>query len=57
MDDRRNQPIGLVEFIISGFIFIAAGIRSGDAMAVIGSVLWVAACVVWAVPLVWSGKG
>ena len=35
---------GLTCFIISGIFFIMAGIRSGDDLSTIGSVIWTFAC-------------
>jgi hypothetical protein len=45
------ELFGLIGFIISGFIFIVAGLRSGDHLAVYGSIVWTAACFLWIVPI------
>lgn len=51
MNEKRYQLIGLLGFIIAGFIFIAAGINSGDTLTVVGSIVWTLSCVIWMVPL------
>ena len=56
MDERRFQIVGLVGFIIAGFIFIAAGINFGDMLTILGSVVWVLSCVLWMIPLLRSKK-
>tara|TARA_B100001750_G_C14949233_1_gene322745 strand:+ start:229 stop:402 length:174 start_codon:yes stop_codon:yes gene_type:complete len=45
------ELFGLIGFIISGLIFIVAGLRSGDHLAVSGSIVWTAACFLWIVPI------
>ncbi|SVC77726.1 uncharacterized protein METZ01_LOCUS330580 [marine metagenome] len=45
------ELIGLIGFFISGLIFIVAGIRSGDYLAVSGSILWTVACLLWLIPV------
>ena len=52
MRDETYQLIGLVGFVLAGFVFVAVGIRADDALTVIGSALWIAACAVWMIPLV-----
>ena len=42
---------GLICFIISGIFFIVAGIRSGDYLSTIGSIIWTFACVLWLIPM------
>ena len=51
MDDNKYQLIGLSGFVASGGFFTAVAIQSGDTLSVIGSTLWIASCVVWAIPL------
>jgi len=46
------ELIGLVGFFISGLIFIVAGLRSGDYLAVSGSIVWTAACLLWMIPVI-----
>lgn len=52
MDDNSFQVVGLVGFIGSGMIFSASGIRHEDWLTLFGSLLWIAACLIWLVPLV-----
>ncbi|MBS1254393.1 MAG: hypothetical protein MAG581_00187 [Deltaproteobacteria bacterium] len=42
---------GLIGFIVSGLIFIAAGLRSEDYLATSGSVVWTIACLLWLIPV------
>ena len=42
---------GLIGFFISGLIFIVAGLKSGDYLAVSGSIVWTVSCVLWLVPV------
>ncbi len=50
------ELFGLIGFFISGLIFIVAGLRSGDYLAVSGSIVWTAACVLWLVPVLSRGN-
>ena len=43
---------GLIGFLISGLIFILAGLRSEDYLAVSGSVVWTVACLLWLIPVI-----
>lgn len=52
MDEKRSQIIGLIGFIVAGFVFILAGINFGDPLTIIGSIIWVLSCFVWMIPLV-----
>ena len=45
------ELIGLIFFFISGLFFIVAGIRSGDYLSTIGSIVWTCACVLWLFPV------
>jgi uncharacterized membrane protein YhhN len=45
------ELFGLIGFFISGLIFIVAGLRSGDYLAVSGSIVWTVACVLWFIPV------
>ncbi len=51
MDEKHYQIIGLLGFIVAGFIFIAAGIKSGDMLTILGSTVWILSCLVWMIPL------
>ena len=46
------ELIGLIGFFISGLIFIVAGLRSGDYLAVSGSIIWTVACLLWLIPVI-----
>jgi len=46
------ELFGLIGFFISGLIFIVAGLRSGDYLAVSGSIVWTAACLLWMIPVI-----
>jgi len=54
MSDKAYQIIGVTGFIISGLIFIAVGIKFGDNLTVIGSVIWTLSCIIWMIPLIKS---
>ncbi|MCP5025233.1 MAG: hypothetical protein GY929_03015 [Actinomycetia bacterium] len=45
------QLWGLAGFVVSGVAFLASGIRSGDWLTIIGSVMWLVGCVFWLIPL------
>ena len=45
------ELFGLIGFVISGLIFIVAGMRSGDYLSVSGSVVWTVACLLWLRPV------
>ncbi|MCB1478489.1 MAG: hypothetical protein KDJ62_06380 [Rhodobiaceae bacterium] len=51
MNDHYYHIAGLAGFIIAGFIFVAVGIRFGDMLTVIGSVVWIISCLIWLIPL------
>ena len=50
------ELFGLIGFFISGLIFIVAGLRSGDDLAVSGSIVWTVACLLWLVPVLSLGN-
>ena len=52
MQAERNQLIGLIGFIISGLIFLAASIVNGDWWTFAGATVWIIACGFWLVPFV-----
>lgn len=52
MSKRNCELVGLLGFVLAGFFYIAAGVRSGDALTTIGSVVWTVACLIWMIPLV-----
>ena len=48
--------LGLIGFVLSGLMFTAAGVRSGDPWTIIGSTLWILSCLIWMIPLVRSSR-
>ncbi len=51
MKEIHYQIAGLAGFIISGLFFIVSGIKDKDVPTILGSVAWIAACIVWLIPL------
>ena len=56
MSEQRYQMLGLIGFAVAGFVFIAAGARSGDPLTIIGSVIWIISCLIWMIPLLQSSR-
>lgn len=54
MTERTSQILGLVGFVLAGVVFIAVGVRAGDALTVVGSSLWIVSCLIWITPLLRS---
>jgi len=50
MDERKFNIAGLLGFMASGAIFIVVGIRAADLLTIVGSAIWIAACIVWIIP-------
>ena len=50
--DRKLQLCGWLLFVLSAVFFIAASIRSGDMLALIGGVLFFVACIVFLIPFI-----
>lgn len=48
---RRAQIIGWTIFTLSALTYIADSLRSGDVVALVASLLFLAACVVFFLPL------
>ena len=51
-NDIRKMKIdtdiaGLCGFTISGLLFVAAALRSGDTFSLLGSVVWIISCIGW----------
>ena len=36
MSEQQSQMLGLIGFVLAGLVFIAAGVKSGDPLTVIG---------------------
>ena len=56
MDERKFNIAGLIGFMISGVLFMFAGIGANDPLTIAGSIVWLGACIVWIVPLVWRRR-
>jgi hypothetical protein len=52
MDERKFNIAGLLGFAASGMCFAAVGLQADDLLTILGSAIWIAACIVWLVPLV-----
>ena len=52
---RKFQLVGWGLFLVSAFFFIAAGLRSGDMLALGGALFFLIACIVFLVPYFWRG--
>ena len=50
MQDHHYQIVGLIGFIVAGFIFIALGIKTDDLLTIVGSVVWTVSCFIWLIP-------
>lgn len=50
--ERPFHIIGLIGFIISGFIFIAVGINADDVLIIVSSSIWVMSCMIWLIPFI-----
>jgi len=50
-DERTYQLIGWALFVICALFYIFAGLRSGDDLTVIGSLVFLVACFVFMIPL------
>lgn len=48
--NNRLEFIALCGFCLSGVIFVAVGLRSGDWLTVLGSLVWIASCLLWMIP-------
>ncbi len=55
--ERPFHIIGLIGFIISGFIFIVVGVQADDILTIVSSSIWVLSCIVWLIPFVIPKKG
>ena len=50
MRDRTFNLIGWILFVLSAIGFIVSSLRSGDVPALIGSLLFLVACLVFLIP-------
>ncbi len=51
MNAHRAALLGWAMFVVSALFFIAASLRSGDGLALTGSVFFLLACFVFLAPL------
>ena len=54
MKDDHYQIVGLAGFILAGLVFIAIGVKAGDSLTIIGSIIWTLSCLIWMIPLIKS---
>lgn len=52
--EGRFQLIGWLVFVVCSFFFIASGVVGGSLLGIIGSVLFLLACIIFLIPLVWK---
>ena len=50
-EKARIQLLGWVLFILCAIFFLASGIKNQDVLAIIGSVIFLIACIVFMLPL------
>ncbi len=48
--DWKLELFALIGFCMSGAIFIASGIKNGDILTILGSLVWILSCVTWMIP-------
>lgn len=48
---KHAEIIGLTGFTTSGVLFVISALRSGDMLALAGSIVWVVSCLVWMIAL------
>lgn len=53
---RSTDLWGWILFLLCAVVFVAVGIRDGDALMTLGSALFLAACVLFLVPYVVGGE-
>jgi len=54
--ERNFQLWGWILFIVCAGFFIASGVAGGDILGIVGSIIFLVACVVFIIPLVMKGK-
>ncbi|NQU04172.1 MAG: hypothetical protein HQ589_08500 [Syntrophaceae bacterium] len=52
----RYQLWGWILFMVCAVFFIAAGIKNRDVLTLVGSIVFLAACVVFLIPVVQKSK-
>jgi len=48
--DWKLELFALLGFCISGAIFVLSGIKNGDILTILGSLVWIISCVTWMIP-------
>lgn len=51
-NDLIYHLIGWVLFIVCAVLYLAAGLRTGDVLTIVGSVVFLVACFVFLVPVI-----
>lgn len=54
---RRHEVVGWTLFVLCAITYLAAGVRDGDALVVVGSAIFLGACVVFLLPVVRDRDG
>ncbi|NIQ95237.1 MAG: hypothetical protein GWN87_14245 [Desulfuromonadales bacterium] len=49
-NDWKLELFALKGFCVSGVIFVISGLKNGDILTVLGSAVWIAACLLWMIP-------
>ena len=52
---RRFEFIGWITFVASAGFYLVAGLRAGDALSIMGSVLFFVACIFFLAPMLKRG--
>ena len=55
--ERKYHLLGWLLFIVCAGFFIASSLESGSVLGVIASVIFLVACIVFLIPLIFRGKG
>jgi len=50
----RFQLLGWILFVLSAIFFITSSIRAGDMISLLGGALFLIACFVFLIPLIWT---
>jgi len=54
--ERDYDFLGWLLFVICAFLFIVSSFKSGDIVMLVGSIIFLAACVIFIIPLL-KGRG
>ena len=50
-NEKKAQIIGWLLFVVCALLFLAAGVKNGDLLTLIGSLVFLLACIVFLIPL------